>query len=206
MLPPQFSSNYLLIIFSCYLSFFLVFFVLYSLTSSVSLSVRYPINHRGLHKLSVKLNHVPYGRSCPSQQSGASSNREADLNHHRYSNTSCHHNILVPTLAQNIFFGNGEPVATYVAATLHYRIEYFMKIFLFVVHFCLYFKKKLFLNANENTYCQVHLPRLCSAARLSGCSCNTSLPSPLCDRIIFPCRSFTCFKVFINNCNHSELY
>ena len=131
MLPPQLSPNYLLIIFSGYLSFFFVF---YSLTSSVSLSIRYPINHLGLHKLSVKLNHVPYGRCRPSQQSGASSDREADLNHHRNCNTPCHHNILVPAFAQNIFFGNGESATTYVAATLHYRIEYFMKIFLFVVH------------------------------------------------------------------------
>ena len=34
----------------------------------------------------------------------------------------------------NIFFGNGEPAATYVASTLHYRIKYLMKIFFFVVH------------------------------------------------------------------------
>ena len=134
MLPPQLSPNYLLIIFSGYLSFFLVFFVLYSLTSSVSLPVRYPINHRGLRKLSVKLNHMPYGRCSPSQQSGASSNREADLNHHHNCNAPCHNDILVPAFAQNIFFGNGEPTATYVAATLHYRIEYLMKIFLFIVH------------------------------------------------------------------------
>ena len=134
MLPPQLSPNYFQIIFSGYLFFFPVFFVFYSLTSSVSLSVRYPINHRGLCKLSVKLNHVPYGWCCPSQQSGASSNREADLNHHRYCNTSRHDNILVPAFAQNIFFGNRELAATYVAATLHYRIKYFMKIFLFVVH------------------------------------------------------------------------
>ena len=137
MLPPQLSPNYLLIIFSCYLSFILVFFVFYSLTSSVCLSVRYPINHRGLRKLSVKLNHVPYGRCSPSQQSGASSNREADLNHHRNCNAPRHHNILVSAFAQNIFLGNGEPAATYVATTLHYRIKYFMKIFLFVVHLSL---------------------------------------------------------------------
>ena len=134
MLPPQLSPNYLLIIFTCYLSFFLVFFVFYSLTSSICLSVRYPINHRGLCKLSVKLNHVPYGWSSPSQQSGASSYRESDLYHHHNCNTSCHHDILVPAFAQNIFFCNGEPAATYVATTLHYRIKYFMKIFLFVVH------------------------------------------------------------------------
>ena len=138
MLPPQLSPNYLLIIFSCYLSFFLVFFVLYSLTSSVSLSVRYPIYHRGLRKLPVKLNHVPYGRCSPSQQSGASSDRETDLNHHRYSNTSCHDNILISAFAQNIFFCNGEPATTYVAATLHYIIEYLVNIFLFVVHIILF--------------------------------------------------------------------
>ena len=145
MLPPQLSPNYLLIIFSCYLSFILVFFVLYSLTSSVGLSVRYPINHRGLCKLSVKLNHMPYGRCSPSQQPGASGDREADLNHYRYSNEPCHNYILVPALAQNIFFGNGEPAATYVAATLHYRIEYLMKIFLLVVHLLLCFKRKIIL-------------------------------------------------------------
>ena len=145
MLPPQLSPNYLLIIFSCYLSFVLVFFVFYSLTSSVSLPVRYSINHRGLRKLSVKLNHVPYGRCSPSQQSGASSNREADLNHHRNCNAPCHHDILVPTFAQNIFFGNGEPATTNVAATLHHRIEYLMKIFLFVVHLLLCFKRKIIL-------------------------------------------------------------
>ena len=90
-----------------------------------------------MRKLSVKLNHVPYGWRSPSQQSGASSNREADLNHHRNCNAPCHNDILVPALAQNIFFGNGEPAATYVAATLHYRIEYLMKIFLFVVNLSL---------------------------------------------------------------------
>lgn len=132
MLPPQLSPNYFQIIFSCYLSFILVF---YSLTSSVSLSVRYSIHHRGLRKLSVKLNHVPYGRCSPSKQPGASSDREADLNHHRHRNAPCHNDILVPAFAQNIFFGNGEPAATYVAATLHYCIEYLMKIFLFVVHY-----------------------------------------------------------------------
>ena len=134
MLPPQLSPNYLLIIFSGYLSFFLVFLVLYPLTSSVSLSVRYPIYHRGLCKLSVKLNHVPYGRCSPSQQSGASSNREADLNHHHNCNAPCHNDILVPALAQNIFFSNGESAATYVAATLHHCVTYLMKLFLFVVH------------------------------------------------------------------------
>ena len=134
MLPPQLSPNYFLIIFSCYLSFFLVFLVFYSLTSSISLPVRYPIYHRGLRKLSVKLNHVPYSRRSPSQQSGASSDRETDLNHHRYRNAPCHNNILVSAFAQNILLGNGETAATYVAATLHYRIKYLMKIFLFVVH------------------------------------------------------------------------
>ena len=145
MLPPQLSSNYLLIIFSCYLFFFLVFFVLYSLTSSVSLPVCYSINHRCLRELSVKLNHVPYGRCSPSQQSGASSNREANLNHHRNCNAPCHNDILVPAFAQNIFFGNGEPATTYVAATLHHRIEYLMKIFLFIVQLLLYFKRKIIL-------------------------------------------------------------
>ena len=142
-----------------------------------------------MRKLSVKLNHMPYSRCSPSQQPSASSYREADLNHHRYRNTSCHNDILVPALAQNIFLGNGEPATTYVAATLHYRIEYLMKIFFFVVHLCLYFKEKLFLNANENDSYQVHLPRLCSAARPSTCSCNTSPPFPPRDRIIFPCHS-----------------
>lgn len=141
MLPPQLSPNYLLIIFSGYLFFFLVFFVLYSLASSVSLPVRYPINHRGLRKLPVKLNHVPYSRCSSSQQPGASSYREADLNHHRYRNTSCHNDILVPAFAQNIFFGNGEPTATYVAATLHHRIEYLMKIFFFIVHILINYKE-----------------------------------------------------------------
>ena len=155
MLPPQLSPNYLLIIFSGYLSFFLVFFVLYSLTSSVSLSVRYPINHRGLRKLSVKLNHVPYGRCSPSQQSGASSNREADLNHHRYRTAPCHHNVLVPALAQNIFFSNGEIAATYVAATLHYRVKYLMKIFLLIVHLLLCFKRKFILQ-NLYAYRMLH--------------------------------------------------
>ena len=138
MLPPQLSPNYLLIIFSEYLSFFLVFFVFYSLTSSVSLSVRYSINHRGLRKLSVKLNHVPYGRCSPSEQPSASSDRESDLNHHCHSNAPRHNNILISTFTQNIFFGNGEPAATYVAATLHYHIEYLMKIFLLVVHLVLF--------------------------------------------------------------------
>ena len=138
MLPPQLSPNYLLIIFSCYLSFFLVFFVLYPLTPSVSLSIRYPINHRGLRKLSVKLNHVPYGRCSPSQQSGTSSNREADLNHYSNCNASCHNDILVPAFAQNIFLGNGEPAAAYVAATLHYCVKYLMKIFFLVVHIILF--------------------------------------------------------------------
>lgn len=145
MLPPQLSPNYFLIIYSCYLSFTLVFFVFYSLTSSVSLSVCYPINHRSLRKLPVKLNHMPNGRCCPSQQSGASSYREADLYHHRNRNAPCHNDILVPAFAQNIFLGNGESAATYVAATLHYRIEYLMKIFLFVVHLLLYFKRKIIL-------------------------------------------------------------
>lgn len=145
MLPPQLYPNYFLIIFSGYLSFFLVFFVFYSLTSSISLSVRYPINHRGLCELSVKLNYVPYGRCSPSQQPGASSNREADLNHHRYRNAPCHYDILVPAFAQNIFLGNGEPATTHVTTTLHYRIEYLMKIFLFVVHLLLCFKRKIIL-------------------------------------------------------------
>ena len=137
MLPPQLSPNYFLIIFTYYLYFILVFFVFYSLTSSVSLSVRYPIYHRGLRKLPVKLNHVPYGWSSPSQQPGASSNREANLNHHRYCNAPRHNDILVPAFAQNIFFGNGEPAATYVAATLHYCVKYLMKIFLFVIRLSL---------------------------------------------------------------------